>query len=60
MIENYIWKAAVKRLDGAYQPRNRRECFSELTHIDGLHHSWFEEPSSKYAILVYVDNGTGN
>lgn len=41
-----------------FQPRGRRDCFSELMQIDGSQHWWFENRGPNCALLVYIDDAT--
>lgn len=60
MIKAGIWQSRIERKRRIYQPRNRRECFGELIQLDGSHHRWFEDRGPKCALLVYIDDATGN
>jgi len=55
-----IWLPRRERLKQAHQPRNRRSCLGELVQIDGCDHEWFEGRGPRCALLVYVDDATGN
>jgi hypothetical protein len=48
------------RVRRAHQPRHRRSCLGELVQIDGCNHEWFEDRAPRCALLVYVDDATGN
>jgi hypothetical protein len=54
-----LWLPRRERLRRAHQPRHRRECRGELVQIDGCDHEWFEGRGPRCALLVYVDDATG-
>ena len=39
---------------------DRRACLGELVQIDGCDHAWLEDRAPRCALLVYVDDATGN
>jgi hypothetical protein len=55
-----LWLPRRERLRRAHQPRHRRECRGELVQIDGCDHEWFEDRGPRCALLVYVDDATGD
>ncbi len=55
-----IWLPRRERVRRAHQPRHRRACLGELVQIDGCDHEWFENRAPRCALLVYVDDATGN
>lgn len=55
-----LWLPRRVRLRQAHQPRHRRECRGELVQIDGCDHEWFENRGPRCALLVYVDDATGD
>lgn len=55
-----LWLPRRERLRRAHQPRHRRECRGELVQIDGCDHEWFEERGPRCALLVFVDDATGD
>lgn len=55
-----IWLPRRERLRQAHQPRHRRECRGELVQIDGCDHEWFEGRGPRCALLVFVDDATGD
>jgi len=55
-----LWRPRRERLRLAHQPRHRRECRGELVQIDGCDHEWFEDRGPRCALLVYVDDATGD
>lgn len=59
MMEAGIWVSRRERKKRVFQPRGRRDCFGELVQIDGSHHWWFENRGPKCALLVYIDDATG-
>lgn len=59
MVGAGFWKTRKERRSRVYQPRNRRDCFGELIQLDGSHHWWFEGRGQKCALLVYIDDATG-
>ncbi len=54
-----FWLPRSQKIKRAYQPRNRRDCYGELTQIDGSLHPWFEDRGPKSSLLVYIDDATG-
>lgn len=59
MIEAGLWVPKAARLGRLHQPRERRPCFGELVQIDGSRHRWFERRNVACALLVFVDDATG-
>lgn len=55
-----IWLPRRERVRRAHQPRHRRSCRGELVQIDGCDHEWFEDRAPRCALLVYVDDATGD
>jgi hypothetical protein len=55
-----IWLPRRERVRRAHQPRHRRSCLGELVQIDGCDHEWFEDRAPRCALLIYVDDATGN
>ena len=55
-----LWLPRRERLWRAHQPRHRRECRGELVQIDGCDHEWFEGRGPRCALLVFVDDATGD
>ena len=55
-----IWLPRRERRRHAHQPRHRRACLGELVQIDGCDHEWFEGRGPRCALLVFVDDATGN
>lgn len=55
-----IWLPRRERIRRAHQPRHRRACRGELVQIDGCDHEWFEDRAPRCALLVYVDDATGD
>jgi transposase len=54
-----IWLPRRERVRRAHQPRHRRACRGELVQIDGCDHEWFEDRAPRCALLVFVDDATG-
>jgi hypothetical protein len=54
-----IWLPRRERVRRAHQFRHRRACRGELVQIDGCDHEWFEDRARRCALLVYVDDATG-
>jgi len=59
MVDAGLWLSRKQRRT-FHQPRLRREAYGELVQIDGSHHWWFENRGPKCALLVYIDDATGN
>jgi len=59
MIEAGLWTPRAARRTKLHQPRERRACLGELIQIDGSRHAWFEQRGPMCALLVYVDDATG-
>lgn len=59
MIEEGIWKPKRAKKPSVHQLRERRACFGELVQIDGSDHDWFEDRGPRCALLVYIDDATG-
>ena len=59
MTQAGLWTSRRERKRRLHQPRGRRDCFGELVQIDGSHHWWFENRGPKCALLVYIDDATG-
>lgn len=59
MMAAGIWLSRRERKRRVHQPRGRRDCLGELIQIDGSHHWWFESRGPKCALLVYIDDATG-
>jgi transposase InsO family protein len=59
MIGAGLWTPKGVRRAALHQPRERRHCRGELVQIDGSRHDWFEGRSAACALLVYVDDATG-
>jgi hypothetical protein len=59
MMEAGIWVSRRERKKRVFQPRGRRDCFGELVQIDGSLHWWFENRGPKCALLVFIDDATG-
>ncbi|MCB1470333.1 MAG: ISNCY family transposase [Rhizobiaceae bacterium] len=59
MTEAGIWTSRRERKRQLHQPRGRRDCLGELVQIDGSHHWWFENRGPKCALLVFIDDATG-
>lgn len=58
MIEWGLWKAKRQKQAKAHPQRDRRECYGELTQIDGSPHDWFEGRGAKCCLLVAIDDAT--
>jgi hypothetical protein len=59
MVESGLWTPRSARQARLHQPRERRHCRGELVQIDGSPHAWFERRAPACALLVYVDDATG-
>jgi transposase len=58
MIDWGLWKAKRQKNAQIHPQRDRRDCFGELTQIDGSPHPWFEERGPKCCLLVAIDDAT--
>jgi transposase len=58
MIDWGLWKAKRQNQAQIHPQRERRDCFGELTQIDGSPHPWFEERGPKCCLLVAIDDAT--
>lgn len=58
MIDWGLWKAKRQNQAQIHPQRDRRDCFGELTQIDGSPHLWFEERGPKCCLLVAIEDAT--
>jgi len=58
MVEWGLWKAKRQKQAQIHPQRDRRDCFGELTQIDGSPHPWFEDRGPKCCLLVAIDDAT--
>jgi len=58
MIDWGLWKAKRQKDAQIHPQRDRRDCFGELTQIDGSPHPWFEDRGPKCCLLVAIDDAT--
>ncbi len=58
-IAHGLWRPKVRKAKRLFQVRERRSRFGELIQIDGSHHDWFEGRAAKCALLVFIDDATG-
>lgn len=58
MIDWGLWKAKRQKHAQIHPQRDRRDCFGELTQIDGSPHPWFEDRGPKCCLLVAIDDAT--
>ena len=58
MVEWGLRKAKRQKQAHIHPQRDRRDCFGELTQIDGSPHAWFEERGPKCCLLVAIDDAT--
>ncbi len=59
MLAEDMWLRRRDRRRRVHQPRNRRDCLSELVQIDGCQHWWFEDRGPQCTLLVFIDDATG-
>lgn len=59
MIAEGLWKPRRRKKEVMHQMRERRACFGELIQIDGSEHIWFETRGERCALLVFIDDATG-
>ena len=58
MVDWGLWKAKRQKQAQIHPQRDRRDCFGELTQIDGSPHRWFERRGPKCCLLVAIDDAT--
>ena len=58
MIDWGLWLAKRQKNAQIHPQRDRRDCFGELTQIDGSPHPWFEDRGPKCCLLVAIDDAT--
>ncbi len=58
MVNWGLWKSKRQKQVQLHPQRDRRDCFGELTQIDGSPHPWFEERGPKCCLLVAIDDAT--
>jgi len=58
MVDWGLWKAKRQKEARIHPQRDRRECYGELTQIDGSPHPWFEDRGPKCCLLVAIDDAT--
>lgn len=58
MIDWGLWLAKRQKRAQIHPQRDRRDCFGELTQIDGSPHAWFEDRGPKCCLLVAIDDAT--
>lgn len=57
LLEERLWerqRKGVKHL----QWRERKECFGEMTQVDGSHHDWLEGRGPELVLMGYIDDAT--
>lgn len=59
MIADGLHTVRRKHKRAIHQLRERRPCFGELIQIDGSHHRWFEERGGLCALIVFIDDASG-
>lgn len=58
MVDWGLWNAKRQKQAQIHPQRDRRDCFGELTQIDGSPHPWFEDRGPKCCLLVAIDDAT--
>jgi len=58
MVDWGLWEAKRQKQAQTHPQRERRDCFGELTQIDGSPHAWFEGRGPKCCLLVAIDDAT--
>ena len=58
MVEWGLRKAKRQKQAQIHPQRDRRDCFGELTQIDGSPHPWFEDRGPTCCLLVAIDDAT--
>lgn len=59
MLEAGLWESQ-RKASQHQQWRERKECFGEMTQIDGSHHDWLEGRGPKLVLMGYIDDATGH
>jgi transposase len=59
LLESGLWKKKRKGL-AHKQWRARKECFGEMTQMDGSHHDWLEGRGPELVLMGYIDDATNN
>jgi transposase len=59
MIAEGLWKPKRAKQPTVHPLRERRACCGELVQIDGSEHAWFEGRGPRCALLVFIDDATG-
>lgn len=58
MIENKIWAPKKVKTKKIHQRRAPRQCYGELTQMDGSYHDWFEGRAPECCLIVVIDDAT--
>lgn len=59
MIEEGLWTVNKKKRPVIHQQRQRRARRGELLQVDASPHAWFESRREKCALIVFIDDATG-
>ncbi|MGH8814850.1 MAG: ISNCY family transposase, partial [Advenella sp.] len=59
MIADGLWRTRASRAPRPFQIRARRPCRGEMVQIDGSPHDWFEGRARRCALIVFIDDATG-
>lgn len=59
MMAEGLWKPRKAQPLSVHPMRARRACMGELVQIDGSPHAWFEDRAPACALLVYIDDASG-
>jgi hypothetical protein len=59
LIEAGLWRRSRKGSTHR-RWRVRKECFGEMTQMDGSHHDWLEGRCPKFVLMGYIDDATSN
>ncbi|MBU2052324.1 ISNCY family transposase [Patescibacteria group bacterium] len=57
MISAHLWEDKERRATHR-EWRERKECFGEMTQMDGSDHDWFESRGAKCILLASIDDAT--
>ena len=55
--EDIAYKKRKSKKHRSWRPR--KECFGQMTQMDGSHHKWFGEGASECVLMGYIDDATG-
>lgn len=59
LLDAGLWKKKRKR-SAHRQWRQRKECFGQMTQMDGSHHDWLEGRGPELVLMGYIDDANNN